>query len=41
MTLERCEFISLVNKVEVSGRHPTPEATCTGIDGCAPLWIPQ
>jgi len=30
-----------MTKVEVSARHPTPEATCTVIDGCTLLWIPQ
>ena len=30
-----------LTKVEVTARHPTPEATCTVIDGYALLWIPQ
>jgi len=30
-----------LTKVEVSARHPTPEATSTVIDGCPLLWIPQ
>ena len=30
-----------LTKVEISARYPTPEATCTVIDGCTLLWIPQ
>ena len=30
-----------LNKVEVAARQPTQEATCTVIDGCVLLWIPQ
>jgi len=30
-----------LTKIEASARHLTPEATCTVIDGCALLWIPQ
>ena len=30
-----------LTKIEASARHPTPEATCTVIDSCALLWIPQ
>ena len=30
-----------LTRVDVSARHVTQEATCTVIDGCALLWIPQ
>ena len=33
--------LKTLTKVEVSARHPTPEATSTVIDGCPLLWIPQ
>jgi len=33
--------LKTLTKMEVSARHPTPEATSTVIDGCTLLWIPQ
>ena len=30
-----------LTKVDVSARHATQDSTCTVIDGCALLWIPQ
>ena len=30
-----------LTRVDVSARHVAQEATCTVIDGCALLWIPQ
>ena len=30
-----------LTRVDISARHVAQEATCTAIDGCALLWIPQ
>jgi len=38
MTLERCESL---NQKQIIIKISTPEATCTVIDGCVLLWIPQ